>query len=88
MRVVGNGFCFGLNVPTDMIPKQMAFNSISIACSFQSGWSTERHKFYPLRFKEIVFRILLSFLIHKKNKTLSVPPKPIQLLIIKALHCF
>lgn len=83
VRMVGSGYCFGLNIPTDYIPKQIAFNAISIACAFPREWSTEKHKHFSTLFRKIIFNLLLSFQRHKKNKTLSVPPKPIQILIVK-----
>ena len=83
MRMIGSGYFFALNIPTDYIPKQIAYNAISIASSFPREWSTEKHKHFSNQFKEIILTLLISFQIHKKNKTLSIPPKPIQILIFK-----
>lgn len=65
--MIGSGYCFGLNIPTDQIQKQIAFNVISIACSFTREWSTEKHKFFGVYLKILFSRFFFLFIFTKNQ---------------------
>ena len=85
MRMFGKGQCFGLNYHTEEIPKQIAFNLLSIACSFPKGWSIEKHQFMGIETKNKILTLLVCFQVSKKHSSFPTPPKPIQLSILKLL---